>query len=115
MSHQDYKENWVKEKQTEKVQKENEKEVEIIKSCKIIKKSRQSVDQFCNRMYDDAKRRQFLNNQKKEIYENEQNEININNCSFVPNNSREVLHDKNIIVNKGQNKKKLTNYKFHVT
>jgi len=127
MNYQSHRENLVRERQSEKERIEKEKELEIIKSCKTIKKPHKNVTEFCNRMYDEAKKRQIKHSEKKEHYENEQKEKNIvaNSRNFalyisknnnIDKNKKFMLEEKSKSKSKNKNKnnKGITNYNFQV-
>lgn len=120
MNYQSYRENWVKERQSEKERIEREKELEIIKSCKTIKKPKKNVEDFCNRMYDEAKRRQIKNLKKKENYANEEEKDLASSANFPKNNSKKEENKNALLENtkdksKGKNNNPIARYNFQVT
>jgi hypothetical protein len=123
MNYQSHRENLVRERQSEKERIEKEKELEIIKSCKTIKKPQKNVTEFCNRMYDEAKKRQIKHLEKKEHYENEEKEkiIVANSTNFslgfsknnnIDKNKKLMLEEKS--KSKNKNNKGINNYNFQV-
>jgi len=115
MNYQSYRENKVKEKQVEKERLDKEKENEIINNCKVIKKPKKNVDEFCNRMYDEAKRRDIRSMKKKENYEDEEKNLS---CSskVLPIVSKDYKTERNGFNDDAKNKsnKSATKYNFQV-
>lgn len=127
MNYQSYRENWIRERQSEKERIAKEKELEIIKSCKTVKKPKKNIEEFCNRMYEEAKRREIKNLKKKENYANEQEKeaaantnnpapgvAKINKIEKNENNNKKANLDSNKDKSKGKNTKPITNYNFQV-
>lgn len=125
MNYQTYKENWLKEKQTEKIQLENQKELEVINNCKTVKKPKKNLEEFTNRMHEDAKRRQNIMNKNIERKEAEENSIIVLNNDDCYNQifKKKILGKKditklekeNIIHNVNPNNKKVhQKYVFNV-
>lgn len=116
MSYQTYRDNCLKEKQSEKERIEKEKEIEIINNCKTIKKPKKNVEEFCNRMYEEAKRRQIKQIQKKEIYENEEKSLAASNNNFIPGFSKDHKTEKNTLLDIKNNtkNKSASKYNFQV-
>jgi len=122
MNYKSYRENWVKERQSEKERLEKEKEQEIIKSCKTVKKPKKNVEEFCNRMYHEAKRRQIKNLKKKENYEIEEekdlaaavgsNLIKKNFSNKTENKTSPMVNNKD--PSKGKNQRASASYNFQV-
>ncbi len=113
MNHKKLRENWIKEKQKEKEKIENKKEEEILNNCKQIKKPKKNVEQFCNRMYEEAKRRQIKQQKKKENFEGEEKLNADKNNTFTPNLSKDYKNDKSAILNNTKSKIQ-TKYNFQV-
>jgi hypothetical protein len=129
MNYQSYRENWIRERQSEKERIAKEKELEILNSCKTVKKPKKNIEEFCNRMYEEAKRREIKNLKKKEIHANEEIEketaaasSKISTPGDSKNNKNEKNENKNKKANldndkdksKVKNTKPIANYNFQV-
>lgn len=101
---------------------ENEKEIQIINNCKNLKKPKKLVEEFCNRLYQDAERRQkhkIKNHQLKKAYEKPPVTFDIKdsyNQKILPQLKRQnYLLSKSLIMSKTFEKTKIKQkYTFNV-
>lgn len=114
MNYQSHIENKVKDKQNEKERIDKEKEIEIINNCKTIKKPKKIVDDFFNRMYDEARIRQIKQMKHKAVYENEEKNLS-ESINLGPGFSKDYKNEKNNIMEyKNKVDKTPTKYNFQV-
>lgn len=75
LRHQKFKEQKVEEKQHEKKRLEELHEQELVELCKTVKKPKEEIELYVQRMYNEAERRQLKFENK--INKNPENKINI--------------------------------------
>jgi len=116
LRHQKFKEFWLEEKQKEKQKIADLLEQEILNECKTIKKSRDEIESFVQRMYNEAEKRQIKF--QKKINKMNENEINMDD--FISsygenhnNNHSKSLNNYNTNSNY-KNKKQNQKYQFQV-
>lgn len=108
---QKYKDQWLDQKQKEKQESEQKQEQEIIDSCKTIKKPKEEIEVFVQRMYLEAERRQIK--KQNQINRKNNNEIDIGEFISKADFDKDIRTLSPTIL-KPVNKKKQQKYQFQV-
>lgn len=95
------------------------REQEVIENCKTVKKPKEEIEQFVQRMYNEAERRQIKMDIKKNKNKIDDNKIDIEDFIYN-NNNMNMKEQRNMTPTvfrptQNKNKKKQTNnYQFQV-
>jgi hypothetical protein len=87
-------------------------EQEILNNCKTIKKSREEIDGFVQRMYNEAERRQLKFQSK--VNKHQENEINVVDFINKSNNEKEVRNMTPTVFKSMNKKSNQQKYQFQV-